>query len=289
MREILIILACVPLFAVNSFCDKFASSNGTFSDHIKYNIWKFGIGSVALLPMFLLDELPRFEFGALACGVLCGLMYAVNKTAVLKGYQLASVSFMTLCHAAGMLLPCIVGHFFWNEKLTVLSLIGVLITIASIVVLKGTEKNASSVNLKGILIGLAVFLSSGGVMILQKIMGISFAWQSVTAYNFYSFVTPMVIMLVMMLFTPKQRKNEPKTCRKNLLYAGGSAVSLCVISMVMTSISGAVSSVILFPLFNGTGIVIVCIASIFAFKEKLNWKQWIAVFMALGGMCLTVI
>ena len=47
--------------------------------------------------------------------------------------------------------------------------------------------------------GLIVCISSGGVMVLQKIMGIYFKDQSVVAYNFYSFVVPTIIMITIAL------------------------------------------------------------------------------------------
>ena len=58
-----------------------------------------------------------------------------------------------------------------------------------------------------------------------------------------------------------------------LICAMGSAVSLSIISIFMTKLARSVPSVVLFPLFNGLGIIFVCIGSVFAFKEKLNTRN----------------
>ena len=112
--KILIVLACVPLYVLNAFCDKHISSQ---EGNMLYNVIKFLIGSLLLLPMALTDSAPKFELGVAFCGVACGVMYAVSKTVMLKGYETTSVAFMTLCHSSGMIIPCILGHFLWAEKL----------------------------------------------------------------------------------------------------------------------------------------------------------------------------
>ena len=138
-----------------------------------YNIIKFFIGTILLLPMFLMDSF-KFEWGIIGCGILCGIMYAVSKMVILSGYEKTSVAFMTLCHSSGMLLPCVLGHFLWNEKLTLLSVVGIILVIISIMLLKGNSNLNEKRNIKGILIGIVVLVTSGGVMIVQKIMGILF-------------------------------------------------------------------------------------------------------------------
>ncbi|MBQ5810356.1 MAG: hypothetical protein IIW23_02125, partial [Clostridia bacterium] len=67
----------------------------------------------------------------------------------------------------------------------------------------------------------------------------------------------------------------------------GSAISLSVISLVMTRLASNVPSVILFPLFNGFGIIAVCIGSVFAFKEKLNTKNIVGLILGVLGLCIT--
>lgn len=288
MKEILIILLCVPLFVLNSFCDKFASTSKKLSENIKYNALKFMIGSVILLPVFLLDKSPRFQTGVIVCGIVCGLMYAINKTVILKGYEITSVSFMVLCHAAGMLVPCVLGHFLWGETITSISLTGVLLTVISIVLLKSNgEKN--KFNAIGLMAGVVVFISSGGVMVVQKIMGIYFKGESIAAYNFYSFVVPSVVMIIILSIAPKDVETQRFVKRKTVLLAIGSAASLCVISLVMTKLAGIVPSALMFPLFNGTGIVAVCVGAMFAFKEKMTVKQIVAMFMSVLGMCLAAV
>ncbi len=281
-KEILFVLACVPLFVVNSFSDKYASSKTGNAYNLQYNLIKFIAGMVLMLPLFLLDSQPKFGYGAILCGALCGVMYAINKTLVLKGYACTSVAFMTFCHAAGMIVPCVVGHFFWQEPLGLLSLMGIVMTVVSIAFLKDGGKDAMKFPLKGFFYGAVIFLTSGGVMIAQKLMGLYFSEQSVGAYNWYSFV---MAALLIGLFSKKQ-KMEAESRKVISVCAVLSAISLCVISVVMTSVSGKIPSAIMFPMFNGAGILLASIGSIFFFQEKMTVKRVIGLILGIGGLCL---
>ena len=287
MKEILIIVSCVPLYVVNSFCDKYVSLKNGNKYNFLYNCIKFLIGSLCLMLPFLLDSSPKFALGVILCGVACGVMYAISKTLMLKGYEKTSVAFMTLCHSSGMIIPCMIGHFFWSEELSLFSVIGIILAVTSIVMLKDSSSEKNRFDVVGIIIGLIIFLSSGGVMVVQKLMGIYFAEQSVGAYNFYSFLVPFFILS---FFAYKGKGNDYKSDKKDirsvLLCALGSAVSLCVISYVMTTLAGGVPSVILFPLFNGLGIISVCVGSVFVFKEKLTTKKIIGLIIGICGLCL---
>ncbi len=282
-KEILIILACVPLYVANSFCDKATSSKFGGGYNYTYNNIKFFICSLCMLPVLFFDGAPKFEWGCVTCGVACGVMYVVNKTVMIKGYERTSVAFMTLCHASGMILPCVLGHFIWSEELSVIAIIGIVSAIVSIVLLKDTKKEKKGFDKTGIILGAVIFITSGGVMIVQKTMGIYFYEQSVIAYNFYSFIVAFLILCVF----PKPKKASNPNTKHMWFFAAGSAISLSVISLVMTSLAGSVPSVILFPLFNGLGIIFVCIGSIFAFKEKLTAKKIIGLILGILGLCLT--
>lgn len=282
MTEILIIIACVPLYVVNSFCDKSISSSLENDYNYIYNSIKFLICSLCMLPMLFWDDSPKWEWGCLLCGIACGLMYAISKTVMLKGYERTSVAFMTLCHSSGMILPCVLGHFIWSEELGILAIIGMLLAVASIVLLKDAKKEKKKFDVLGVIFGVIIFLTSGGIMIVQKLMGIYFADQSVTAYNFYSFV----VAFFLLCFCIKPRKTSKASTKKILLCSLGSAVSLSAISMVMTSLAGKVPSVILFPLFNGLGIIFVCVGSAFAFKEKMTPKKIVGLIIGVLGLCL---
>ena len=284
-KEIYIIIACVPLYVINSFCDKIVSSKEQNRYNYFYNAVKFLICSICMLPMILFDKVPVFAVGSLLCGTFCGIMYAISKVVMLKGYEKTSVAFMTLCHSSGMILPCIIGHFFWSEKMSAMSVLGMILAILSIVLLKGGNGADKKFNFNGAIFGIIVFLTSAGVMIAQKLMAIYFSEQSISAYNFYSFVVPFLI--ISCFVRPKKLAGEGK---KNKLpvyvCALGSAISLCIISFVMTSLSGRVPSVLLFPLFNGLGIIFVCIGSVFAFKEKLTAKKLTGLALGVIGLYL---
>lgn len=279
-KEILIIIACVPLYILNAFADKFISSK--YGNSFLYNSVKFLICALCFLPEFIGEKLPKFTAGCIVCGVTCGILYIINKTMMLKGYESTSVSFMTLCHSAGMILPCIGGAVIWNERLSVISVLGMLLTVISMFFLKSVKGESKKVNAHGVFLGVLVFLSSGLNMLLQKIMGLCFKGDSIIAYNFYSFTVAFAILNFFV--KPKEIKKE--NFKFILPTSAVSAVSLCIISTVMTSLSSAVPSVILFPLFNGLGIVCVCIGSVFAFKEKLEKRKIFGLFVGVIGFCL---
>lgn len=235
-----------------------------------------------MLPLFLTDPSPKFKMGAILCGISCGVMYAISKTIILKGYEKTSVAFMTLCHSAGMILPCVLGHIFWSEPMSILSFAGILLAVISIVLLKDSNGCKKSFEQAGILIGIVVFLASGGVMIVQKLMGLRYADQSVSAYNFYSFAAAFLILS----FFVRPQKEHKEDLRLVIPCAAGSAISLCAISLVMTKLAGSVPSTLLFPLFNGSGIICVCIGSVFVFKEKLTVQKIIGLVLGVCGLCL---
>lgn len=280
MKEIIIILLCIPLYVINSFCDKHVSAKHGRSGFI-YNVEKFLIGSIVLLPITLVDSGAKLKAGVVLCGAACGIMYAISKMLILKGYEKTSVAFMTFCHSAGMIIPCLYGNFFWDEPLSILATIGIILAVFSAVLLKGGGGEKQTYSLSGIVIGIIVFAASGGAMMCQKFMGIHFVGQSVGAYNLYSFFIAFAILG----FFVKPRKDTAKDAKSVFPFALGSSLSLCIISLVMTAISGKVPSVIMFPLFNGIGIVLVCVGSVFMFKEKMTVKKAIGIAVGLLGLC----
>lgn len=282
MKEILIILACVPLYTINAFCDKYASTKSVTKINSFYNALKFFIGSLFFIPLMILDDAPKFGWGTLVCGVACGIMFAISKTLILTGYEKTSVSFMSLCHASGMIVPCIIGHFLWEEHLSLVSVFGIILAICSIALLKDTQKSTKKFEFVGVIIGIIIFFTSGAVMVTQKAMSIYFKEQSVSAYNYYSFLVAFLILVII-----SKPHIEIKARAKAIYpFAIGSALSLCIISLVMTLLAGKVPSVVLFPLFNGLGIIIVCFGSKFLFKERITVKKLIGIIVGVLGLCL---
>ena len=281
--NILAILACVPLYVVNSFCDKIVSAKNGNRFNCIYNCIKFFLCSLFAVPMIFFGAEPSLALGSILCGASCGVMYVISKTVMLKGYETTSVAFMTLCHSSGMILPCILGHFLWSEKLSLLSVCGILITILAIVLLKGKGSEQNSFALRGIFYGFIIFLMSAGVMITQKMMGLYYSDQSIGLYNFYSFIVAALILTVFSKPSLLLQESKKEKCNI-LLCALGSAFSLCIIGFVMTNLASGVPSVILFPLFNGLGIILVCIGSVFAFKEKLDTRKILGLIAGVAGL-----
>ena len=90
-----------------------------------------------------------------------------------------------------------------------------------------------------------------------------------------------------MFIRPARDRHSPKKEKRIVgACALGSGVCLAVIGFVMTTLASGVPSVILFPLFNGSGILAVCIGSVFVFGEALNAKQTAGLLLGVCGLCL---
>ena len=283
MTEILIILGCVPLYVCNAMCDKTVSARIAEKYNAIYNCLKFVICAICIVSILVLGKMATVGMGTFLCGIGCACMYAISKTVMLKGYEATSVAFMTLCHSAGMIVPCVLGHFLWKEKLSLLAALGIFLTVAAIVLLKDAKGANRKLNVKGIFYGMVTLLTSAGVMVVQKCMGIYFPDESAGMYNLVAFAGAAVILCP--LVKPVEFKKEARNVKKTIgVCALGSACSLSIISIVMTYLASSVPSVILFPLFNGTGIILVCVVSALVFREKLTAKKIMGLLGGLVGL-----
>lgn len=283
MTEILIILACVPLYVCNAMCDKTVSSQIAAKYSGIYNCLKFVLCGICVIPFLAVEKISVVGMGTFLCGSCCACMYAISKTVILKGYEATSVAFMTLCHAAGMIVPCLLGHFLWAEKLSFLSGLGIFLTVAAIVLLKDAVGDNKKLNAKGILYGMVTLLTSAGVMVAQKCMGVYFPEESPGLYNLIAFAGTALILCP--LVKPQEFRKETRKVKRTVgICALGSACALAIISIVMTSLASNVPSVILFPLFNGTGIILVCVVSALVFREKLTAKKLAGLLAGLVGL-----
>jgi len=288
MKEIMIIVACLPLYVLNSICDKYISTLSGNRYNYPYNMFKFFLSGLCLLPIFLTDSAPRFTAEVILCGISCGIIYAISKIVTLKGFEESSVAFITFCHSAGMIIPCVIGHFFWSEPIRIPAAIGMILAVFSAVLLKDAPQQ--KMHYHGLLYGGIVFVTSGGVMICQKLMGLYFFESSISAYNFYAFMVSAMIVGLLMKMKKREEKNATysieKIKRKILLCAAGSGISLGMINLVMTKMAGKIPSVILFPLFNGLGVILVCFGSAIVFSEKITPKKAVGLFIGLIGLFL---
>ena len=111
VMEIVLLLLCVPLYVLNSFCDKYVSTKNNSIINIVYNIVKFGLGSVIFFGLFL-ESPSKLEWGSFVCGVISGLMSSVADITIVTMQDI-----MRLGTEARMNTPgCAGGNWQWRMK-----------------------------------------------------------------------------------------------------------------------------------------------------------------------------
>lgn len=224
--------------------------------------------------------LPSIETAVLA--VVYGFLLIAAQWNYTAALQSGAVGLCSIVYSLGFILPTISGALFWDEKLGLLRIFGVLLVIPAIVISggsKGTSKGGNKYFLPLIL----AMLSSGGLGIMQKVQQSSSAPQEKSAFILIAFIIAGVFSLVRSIFaTPNNEIPEKKQM------AFSSVIGLCFAgcNLLNTILAGLLDSAVFFPTLNIGSILFSLIVGIIAFGEKLNRKTVIVMIIGIVSILL---
>ena len=245
-----------------------------------------GIGSVSKTTLIF----------ALVYGIDC----AVHTVAIALALQTGPLSYSSVIVSLSTVIPAFSGWVFWNEKMTVLRLVGILLMIACFVLSAKKEEKGKKAQKRWYIHAAVSFLTTGLCGVIQKMYGnTSVSGETagfvVTAFAFSTLVS--FIMFVVLKF--KERKvtcdghdrNETikkrKTTNRIILPAVLVATGICVglNNQINLYLAGIMDSAMFFPTVNGGNLLLVTLFSVTIFGERPSLRQWIG--LALG--CASVV
>lgn len=232
---------------------------------------------------------------ALAYGAVMGGWWITSTLAVTMGPWAYTYVLMSLA----MVIPTFSGAIFWNEKLSLIQIIGVIFVIACILLSVqyggGEDCENKKFNNKWLIVTLLSAFLSGMYGVIQKIHQSNQTHKDeLSMFLVVSMLFAMVFALVATLFYKKRAGNQETLFNNNgkhknfyilllvLFIAVG--VSSSFMEVINSYLSGAMDSAVLFPVFNGGSLMLVTIASIILYKEKLSLQQWIG--MGCGAVAI---
>lgn len=212
-------------------------------------------------------------------GVIYGSVQAMFLFFKMKAMSSGPVSVTSVVSNCSMVLTILLGILIFNENVSVPQMLG-----AALILLSGflcvDPKADMKMTLRWKLYCVGFFIFAAAVGVIFKLFSASDGNGS--SMMIVSAVT-MVALLMLLSFVIEKK---PKLNGKQALFALACGVLSCGYNRINLYLSGALPSVVFFPVFNGSIVLLSSLSGKFIFKEKLSKKQISGIIL---GICAIII
>ena len=231
------------------------------------------------------------------CPALLTLFYAMVYSILLLSAQYCytcalkkgNVGICSTIYSLGFIFPTLSGSLFWNERLTELNIIGILMVVPTIIVSgMPASKNGQQKNINTYIIPLiSAMLSSGGLGIMQKVQQNSHYPEQKNFFVISAFALAGTISFLISLFA--KREPQIKIGRKKLIFGAGIGVAFGLCNLLNTILAGQLDSAVFFPVLNIGTIFFSIVSGIIFYKEKISRNDLIAFLLGIISILLITI
>ena len=247
----------------------------------------FLCGSLVLILVanqnFERPSLPTLFYATLYGILLLSAQYCYT-SALKKG----NIGICSTVYSLGFIFPTLSGNLFWNERLTGLNIIGILMVIPTIIISgMPSSKNGQQKNINTYIIPLmSAMLSSGGLGIMQKVQQNSHYPEQKNFFVISAFALAGTISFLISLFA--KREPQIKIGRK-LIFGAGIGVAFGLCNLLNTILAGQLDSAVFFPVLNIGTIFFSIVSGIIFYKEKISRNDLIAFLLGIISILLITI
>lgn len=253
---------------------------------------------ISLLALFFVG-FYGFNTATLLVAIITGILFALElwtSLEVLKGCSIAVASMFAF---GGVIISVIASHFFFDEPVNFIQLIGLAMFFISVFLLTWTNKKTETqMNAKTVILLIVNFLVNGLMTVAQKYFSLKVTPGNTAMYSLLTFMSASLTMLIgfLIFLFINQRKtslpneikpNQPILNRKAHLFALILAVCLFLLNTLITEMGKTLSGVILFPVSCAIGILMSVIVGAVFYKEKLSTLKIIG--LVLGILSIVII
>lgn len=214
---------------------------------------------------------------ALGMGVFNGILYLggfvmMQRSVKKNGVVLSSV-FMKL----GLLVPMALSIFLFGEMPTVLQIAGFILAVLAIILINFKKDGSSATAVGGLLL---LLLMNGGGDAMSKVFEEMGAPALSNQFLFYTFLAAFALCVLLVIFT--REKPDITSILFGLLIGIPNFFSAKFLLMALQD----VPAVIAYPTFSVAGLLVVTLAGVLFFKERLDKRQWVALAIIAAALVL---
>jgi drug/metabolite transporter (DMT)-like permease len=222
--------------------------------------------------MFLVDG--TYEVSVLPYSLLFAIFFAMGNFGIINAIKTGSVMLSSLFNQLALIVTSIWGFFFWNEKFTLLSGVGLALTVIAICLcLMNGKGEKAKLSLRWIIYVLLSFAGNAGCSIVQRTQQMSFGGKY---GNFLMVVaTGLSIIMFVIVYLRSDRSDSGELVRTSWYYPVIAGVLNALLNLfVILMATSSLSSSLIYPTIAVGSLALVMIFSLFIMKEKMR-RFWL--------------
>ena len=214
-----------------------------------------------------------------------GMALAAYSFFSIKVLSSGTILLNSMFATAGLIVPCVLGIFMFDETISFMQSVCIVILFASIfMMVDSSKKVATKISKKTIFYLIGVMLSNGVSMFCQKLFGELQPHGNVSLFSMITFFIPTVLILCAIPFVSEE-ETEAKALPKKLIgYAMILAFAVFVIQQLVTLLTPILSSAVLFTFVNGGAVVVSAVVGAVAYNEKVTVKSVVGIVLGIATM-----
>ncbi len=269
----------------NLFGKKFVKSNTDITRLMMFSSL-FSIVTFVIVALFN-GGLHMPSLYTVLMGVLFGMILVGFSLCNYRALAIGSFAYTSLFASCGMVLSVAFSVVWFHESVDVFQIIGVILILIMFYFNANPKKN-EQVSVKWLVFALLVFILNGSFGIMQRLFQAytpdgepQMAEFLITAFLFTAIASFAVVA--------KSKKSVAKVFDfDKRIIAVAVVVGICtaLTHRINLYLSGAMPSIIFFPIANGASVVLCAVISAIVFKEKYNAKQYVGLGFGIAAILL---
>ena len=227
-----------------------------------------------------------FNANVLWYSALFALCYTVYHVGSINALKHGPAALTALLVGLSLLVTTIWGFIFWDAKITIPVVIGlVLVGCAITLCLYTNKKNEKAISLKWLFFVLLAFFGNAGCTIVQRTQQLEFNGHH--GKMLMVFATGLSALAYLFIYLKSDRSDTPimlKTSWWAPVLSGVCNLILNVLVMLMALTT--LSPSLVYPVIGVGGLAVVTIFSLLVFKEKMRWWQWLGIVIGMLAVVL---
>lgn len=234
---------------------------------------------------YSISEIIHSDWFFYAVGV--GLMFVLVFNLLAQASQKIGMAIPTVANKMSLVIPIIVAIFLFNDSITILKSIGILLALAGVYFVS-TSGSKLSFDKKYLGLILIIFFGQGFADVLFAIAEKWFV-DAADLGMFFCVIFASAGTLGIIMLLPKLIKRKSKLQFKNVFWGIGIGIPnfLTLFFFFRSLDSGELESSQVYPIFNIGVVVLSAIIGFLAFKEKLSISNWVGVLLSVSAILAT--